>query len=61
MAGLDYGLSPTDTKHFFLVGKENVAEKVKVMENPGIFSKDFKVVCELTRVGDRFHLGVRMR
>ena len=41
----DYG-SGSYTKELSLVGKNNVAEKVKVMEKPGIFSKDFKVVCK---------------
>jgi len=39
----DYGLGPAYTTEFSLVGKNNVAEKVRVMENPGLFSKDFKV------------------
>ena len=40
--GSDYGLGLT--KQFSLYGKDNAVEKVKVKENPGIFSKDFKVV-----------------
>jgi len=39
----DYGLGSSYTKEFSLVGKDNVKEKVRVMDNPGIFSKDFKV------------------
>ena len=41
----DYELGPSYTKEFSLIGKDNVAEKVRVMEKPGLFSKDFKVVC----------------
>ena len=39
----DYTLGPAYTKEFSLVGKNNVAEKVRVMEKPGLFSKDLKV------------------
>jgi len=39
----DYELGPSYTKEFSLIGKDNVAEKVRVMEKPGLFSKDFKV------------------
>ena len=42
----DYGLGASYTKEFSLIGKGNVAEKVRVMDNPGLFSKDFKVVCK---------------
>ena len=42
----DYTLGPAYTKEFDLVGKDNAVEKVRVMEKPGLFSKDFKVVCK---------------
>ena len=45
----DYGLGPAYTTEFSLLGKNNVAEKVRVMENPGLFSKDFKVACKNLR------------
>ena len=38
----DYQL--TFTKEFSLVGKNKKAEKLKVMERPSLFNKNFKVV-----------------
>ena len=58
----DYGSGPAYTQELSLVGKNNVAEKVKVMEKPGIFSKDFKVVClQGFEIFGESHSGIKMR
>ena len=50
-AGNDYGLGGgNNAKQLTLRGKDNVAEKVRVWQGPGLFSKDFKVV-ETWRIG----------
>ena len=42
----DYQLAPTFTKEFSLVGKNKKSEKLKVMERPSLFNKNFKVASE---------------
>ena len=52
-AGNDYGLGGgNNAKQLTLRGKDNVAEKVRVWQGPGLFSKDFKVV-EIWRIGSK--------
>ena len=40
----DYEMGPSFTKEFSLVGKDKKKEKVRVMEKPSLFNKNFKVV-----------------
>ena len=40
----DYQLGPSFTKEFSLLGKDNKAEKLRVMQRPSLFNKHFKVV-----------------
>ena len=52
-AGNDYGLGGgNNAKQLTLRGKDNVAEKVRVWQGPGLFSKDFKVV-EVWRIDSK--------
>ena len=39
----DYGLGPSFTKEFSLVGKDKKKEKIRVMKKPSLFNKNFKV------------------
>merc|ERR1711974_289651 len=39
----DYQLGPSFTKEFSLLGKDNKAEKLRVMQRPSLFNKHFKV------------------
>ena len=40
----DYQLGPSFTKEFSLLGKDNKAEKLRVMQKPSLFNKHLKVV-----------------
>merc|ERR1712198_359440 len=39
----DYQLGPSFTKEFSLLGKDNKAEKLRVMQKPSLFNKHLKV------------------
>ena len=58
-AGNDYGLGGgNNAKQLTLRGKDNVAEKVRVWQGPGLFSKDFKVV-EVWRIDSKIFMSSR--
>ena len=40
----DYQLGPAFTKELSLFGKDNKAEKLRVMQRPSLFNKNFKVI-----------------
>ena len=42
----DYQLGPSYIKEYSLVGKDKKEEKLRVMEKPSLFNKNFKVVSE---------------
>ena len=40
----DYQLGPSYIKEYSLVGKDKKEEKLRVMEKPSLFNKNFKVL-----------------
>ena len=40
----DYESGPSFTKEFFLIGKDNKEEKLRMMEKTSLFNKKFKVI-----------------